>query len=84
MVSPARRLRIELLRRARRRSYTKTSATVRRSCDLLAAPSGILGVRSGWGQNDGASTVYCVGCRAGGDVAARSAAASPPCLPSPL
>eukprot|EP00965_Chrysotila_dentata_P192095 6174970-Pleurochrysis_carterae.AAC.3 len=34
-------------------------------------------------ENDGASNVYCVGCRAGGDVAARSAA-SPPCLPSAL
>eukprot|EP00965_Chrysotila_dentata_P069699 2302388-Pleurochrysis_carterae.AAC.1 len=34
-------------------------------------------------ENDDASTVYCVGCRAGGDVAARSSA-SPLCLPSAL
>eukprot|EP00965_Chrysotila_dentata_P084417 2787510-Pleurochrysis_carterae.AAC.1 len=38
---------------------------------------------SGGVENDGASTVYCVGCRACGDVAARSSA-SPPCLPSAL
>eukprot|EP00965_Chrysotila_dentata_P083194 2744933-Pleurochrysis_carterae.AAC.1 len=73
---------------------------VRRSCDLLAAPSENLGGSickfesarwksealapySGGVQNDGASTVYCVGCRACGDVAARSSASSP-CLPSAL